>query len=663
MGPNDHRLGLRVSATPTRGRGEIMDETEQDSPDAPTVERGHNRQPIVSVLGHVDHGKTSVLDLVRSIGSERQASVMDREAGGITQHIGATEVPADVLNKTCEAMMGGKKFKSPGLLFIDTPGHHSFVSLRNRGGSVADIAVLVIDVMEGLQPQTIESLHTLKETRTPFVIACNKVDRIHGWRTQHGRSFMESFKEQREDVRSLFEDRYWKLLGQFSEHGFNIERYDQIRDFRQNVALVPMSAKDGEGLQDLLAVTVGLAERFLEDRLTDTLGAAEGTVLEMRDEVGMGKTIDVILYRGELKVGDKIMVAANDGPFETHIKGLKRPKGMAEMRDAGKRWVNFDSVEAACGVKIVAPKLENTIAGTTLYLANTPEQKEEAENAIRQEWRAIFDSMPIMCSKCSEVFPRVDFKAHTKKGPCRGAEEERKGVVIKADTVGGLEALGFELAKLKIPVRQATVGPVNKRDILMAKSAQDPLNKVILGFSVKGNSEVADALNDDDSEIRFFSGSIIYHILDAYEAWREETAEKMAAELRESLVYPGRLLYLKDHTFRAKGPAIVGMRVLGGRVHIGQRLMKLDGTPVGQIKSLRTRASDDVKEANQGDEIAVAINGPTVGRHIEELDEFYVDVPESHAKRLKKIELNPVEQEILDELIRLHRKENHFWGR
>ena len=640
-----------------------MDETETDSPEETATERGHNRQPIVSVLGHVDHGKTSVLDLVRSIGSERQASVMDREAGGITQHIGATEVPADVLNETCAAMMGGKKFKSPGLLFIDTPGHHSFVSLRNRGGSVADIAVLVIDVMEGLQPQTIESLQTLKETRTPFVIACNKVDRIHGWRTKHGRSFMESFKDQREDVRSLFEDRYWKLLGQFSEHGFNIERYDQIRDFRQNVALVPMSAKDGEGLQDLLAVTVGLAERFLEDRLTDTLAAAEGTVLEMRDEVGMGKTIDVILYRGELKIGDKVMLAANDGPFSTHIKGLKRPKGMSEMRDAGKRWVNFDSVEAACGVKIVAPKLENTIAGTTLYLANTPEQKEQAEAAIRQEWRAIFDTMPIMCSKCNEVFPRIDFKAHTKQGVCRGAEEERKGVVIKADTVGGLEALGFELAKLKIPVRQATVGPVNKRDILMAKSAQDPLNKVILGFSVKGNSEVADSLSEDDSEIKFFSGSIIYHILDAYEAWREETAERMAAELRESLVYPGRLLYLKDHTFRAKGPAIVGMRVVGGRVHIGQRLMKLDGTPVGQIKSLRTRASEDVKEANQGDEVAVAINGPTVGRHIEELDEFYVDVPESHAKRLKKIDLNPVEQEILDELIRLHRKENHFWGR
>jgi len=635
----------------------MAEETEED------VVRGENRQPIVSVLGHVDHGKTSVLDLVRSIGSERQASVMDREAGGITQHIGATEVPADVLNDTCAAMLGGKNFKSPGLLFIDTPGHHSFVSLRNRGGSVADIAILVIDIMEGLQPQTIESLNTLKETKTPFVIAANKVDRIHGWTCEQGRSFMESLKDQREDVISLFDDRYWKILGQFSEHGFNIERYDKIRDFTQNVAVVPMSAKEGEGLQDLLAVSVGLAERFLEDRLTDTIGPAEGTVLEMRDETGMGKTIDVILYRGSLKVGDKIMLASNDGPFSTHIKGLKRPKGMSEMRDAGKRWVNFSDVQAACGVKIVAPKLEQAIAGTTLYLANTQEQIEHSKKAIQEEWRTIYDKMPIMCSVCEKVSPRVEFIEKCQKGTCKGAIEEKNGVVIKADTVGGLEALAFELFKLKIPVRQASVGPVNKKDILMAKSIQDPLNRAILGFSTKPNSEVSDELKGDDSEIKFFSGSIIYHILDSFEEWREQTKADIEAEQRESLVYPGRLLYLKDHTFRAKGPAIVGMRVVGGRVHIGQRLMKLDGTSVGQVKSLRTRDSEDVKEARQGDEVAVAIQGPTVGRHIEELDEFYVDVPEKHAKRLKKIELTPVEQEILDELIRLHRKENHFWGR
>lgn len=626
--------------------------------------RGHNRQPIVSVLGHVDHGKTSVLDMVRSIGSERQASVMDREAGGITQHIGATEVPADVLNETCSAMLGGKEFKSPGLLFIDTPGHHSFASLRNRGGSVSDIAVLVVDIMEGLQPQTIESIQVLKETRTPFVIAGNKVDRLHGWRSERGRSFMESFHKQREDVRSLFEDRYWKLMGQFSEHGFNLERYDQIKDFRQSVALVPMSAKDGEGLQDLLAVTVGLAERFLEDRLTDTLGAAQGTVLEMRDEIGMGKTIDVILYRGTLKVGDSIMLAGQDGPFKTHIKGLKRPQGMSEMRDAGKRWVNFDTIEAACGVKIVAPNLEATIAGTTLHLANTKDEQAAAESALREEWREVFETMPVMCSTCSEIMARREFSKHRQQKACRGAEEERSGVVIKADTVGGLEALAFELHQRSVPVRQATVGPVNKKDILMAQSASDPLQKVILGFSTKANtSDVAKSLESDDSDVKFIAGPIIYHIMDAFEAWVEERTKALEEASRETLVYPGRVLYLKDHTFRAKGPAIVGMRVLGGRVHVGQRLMKLDGTSVGQIKSLRTRESEDVMEAMQGEEVAVAVQGPTVGRHIEELDEFYVDVPEGHVKRLRKSDLSSVEEEILDEIVALHRKDNHFWGR
>jgi translation initiation factor 5B len=642
--------------------------SDEDSPAELPVEdeapKGHNRQPIVSVLGHVDHGKTSVLDMVRSIGSERQASVMDREAGGITQHIGATEVPADVLNDTCSAMLGGKAFKSPGLLFIDTPGHHSFASLRNRGGSVADIAVLVVDIMEGLQPQTIESIQILKETRTPFVIAGNKVDRLHGWQVERGRSFIESFHRQRDDVKALFEDRYWKLMGQFSEHGFNLERYDKIKDFRQSVALVPMSAKEGEGLQDLLAVTVGLAERFLEDRLTDTLGPAQGTVLEMRDEVGMGKTVDVILYRGRLSVGDSVMLAGQDGPFKTHIKGLKRPQGMSEMRDAGKRWVNFDDVDAACGVKIVAPNLEATIAGTTLHLANTPEQQAKAEVALREEWRAIFDAMPVMCSKCNDIMPRRTFLEHRRERACRGAEEERSGVVIKADTVGGLEALAFELHQRGVPVRQATVGPVNKKDILMAQSAADPLQKIILGFSTKANtSDVAQALEGDDSDVKFIAGPIIYHIMDAFETWMEDTKKILEEGLREALVYPGRVLYLKDHTFRAKGPAIVGMRVLGGRVHVGQRLMKLDGTPVGQIKSLRTRASEDVMEAKQGDEVAVAVQGPTVGRHIEELDEFYVDVPERHVKRLKKADLSPVEEEILDEIVALHRKDNHFWGR
>ena len=611
-----------------------MDNTENDVPNSAeeSKELGWQRQPIVSVLGHVDHGKTSVLDYFRSLGSERQASVMDREAGGITQHIGATEVPAKILNETCAKLTGGKDFNSPGLLFIDTPGHHSFTSLRSRGGALADIAILVVDVMEGLQPQTIESLRILKEKKTPFVVATNKVDRIHGWQVKKNRTFIESWQNQREDVKQLFEQRYWKLLGQFSEHGFNIERYDKIKDFTSNLAMVPCSAKEGEGLQDLLTVTVGLAERFLEERLRDTLGDGEATVLEMKDERGLGKTIDVILNRGELNVGDSITLVSSDGPFTTHIKGMFRPKGMSEMRDAGDRWEACENAVAACGLKIVAPGLENVLAGTTLRQTNTAKAKQSAEIEARKEASITVDI----------------------------AEE---GVVIKADTVGGLEALAFELNRLEIPIRMATVGPVNKRDIITAQCAEDPLNQIILGFSVKGNTEVQSKLEGKDAEIKFIAHDIIYKVLEEFEEWRDATKAEMETAARENLVYPGHLLYLKDHTFRNKGPAIVGMRVLGGRVHVGQKIMKLDGTQIGQIRSLRTRDSDDVKEGRQGEELAVAVMGPTVGRHIEEGDEFWVDIPASHAKRLRKLDLTPQEEEILEQITILHRKQDHFWGR
>ena len=602
-----------------------MDETE-DIAEEP-VARGENRQPIVSVLGHVDHGKTSVLDLVRSLGSERQASVMDREAGGITQHIGATEVPAKILNETCAELMQGRPFKSPGLLFIDTPGHHSFASLRNRGGALADIAILVVDIMEGLQPQTIESINILKQTKTPFVIAGNKIDRIHGWRCQKDRSFLASLQDQRQDVVDLFQQRYWKLVGQVSEHGINLERYDQIKDFRQSFPLVPMSAKEGEGLQDLLTVTVGLAERFLEDRLTDTLGPAEGTILEMKDEIGMGKTIDVILHRGSLYVADTITVVSADGPFDVRIKGLKRARGMSEMRDAGDRWESVDTIHAAAGVKIIAQGLEKALAGTTIRLSS-----EEAWEEARKETQV-------------------------------SVELDEEGIVIKADTIGGLEALAFELKKIEVPIRRATVGPVNKRDLMTAEAASSPLNQIILGFSIEPNNEVRSLVNQGEDSVTWIGGDIIYHIIDQFEEWKEERKTAIDAATRENLIYPGKLLYLENHTFRNKGPAIVGMRVLGGRVHLGQRLMKVDGTAVGQIRSLRSRSSDELKEAKQGEEVAVAIMGPTVGRHIEELEQFYVDIPESHVPRLAKVELTELEKEILEEIIKLHRKDDHFWGR
>jgi len=588
------------------------------------------RQPIVAVLGHVDHGKTSLLDHIRSLGVDARASVMDREAGGITQHIGATEVPADILNTLCASLLGGKTFDSPGLLFIDTPGHHSFSTLRSRGGSLADIAILVVDVMEGTRPQTIESLRVLKEAKTPFVIAANKIDRIHGWHSKHGRSMAEAMGDQSKEAMGLFEQRYWKLVGQFAEHGFNIERYDRVDDFTKDIALVPLSAREGEGIQDLLAVVIGLAERYLTEQLTDIEGSGEGTVLEMKEERGLGKTLDVILHRGSIEKGDEIVLVTDDGGRATRVKGLFTPRGMSEMRDAGNRWDASDAAHAASGLKISAPDLDGVLAGTTLRVVHTDAERTEALAAAHEE------------SKLS-------------------IELEEEGVCIKADTVGGLEALAKELNAIEVPIRMASIGRVSRRDIRNTEAASNPLHRVIMAFSTDILPDAVTEVENSDAGAKHIGSDIIYRILEEHEEWVEQRGRELEEASREMVVYPGRILLLPDHTFRVSKPAVVGVRVVAGRIHVGQYLLK-EERRIGRIKSIRS-GENSMKEAMQGDEVAISIEGVTVGRQIDEGDSLLVDIPESHAKKLRKMELTSAEQDVFDELLAIHRKEDHFWGR
>ena len=588
------------------------------------------RQPIVAVLGHVDHGKTSLLDHIRSLGVDARASVMDREAGGITQHIGATEVPADILNTLCASLLGGKTFDSPGLLFIDTPGHHSFSTLRSRGGSLADIAILVVDVMEGARPQTIESLRVLKEAKTPFVIAANKIDRIHGWHSEHGRSMAEAMGDQSKEAMGLFEQRYWKLVGQFAEHGFNIERYDRVDDFTKDIALVPLSAREGEGIQDLLAVVIGLAERYLAEQLTDIEGSGEGTVLEMKEERGLGKTLDVILHRGSIEKGDEIVLVTDDGGRATRVKGLFTPRGMSEMRDAGNRWDASDAAHAASGLKISAPDLDGVLAGTTLRVVHTDAERTEALAAAHEE------------SKLS-------------------IELEEEGVCIKADTVGGLEALAKELNAIEVPIRMASIGQVSRRDIRNTEAASNPLHRVIMAFSTDILPDAVTEVENSEAGAKHIGSDIIYRILEEHEEWVEQRGRELEEASRELVVYPARVLLLPDHTFRVSKPAVVGVRVVAGRIHVGQYLLK-EERRIGRIKSIRS-GENSMKEALQGDEVAIAIEGVTVGRQIDEGDSLLVDIPESHAKKLRKMELTSAEQDVFDELLAIHRKEDHFWGR
>ncbi len=581
------------------------------------------RQPIVSVLGHVDHGKTSILDRIRG------TSVVSREAGAITQHIGATEVPLYAIYDICGPLIKDKNFTIPGLLFIDTPGHHSFASLRSRGGALADLAVLVIDITEGFKPQTIESINVLKRHKTPFVIAANKVDRIDGWIPYKGEPFLSTLKKQNTRVQNRLDELLYRLTGLFYEKGFSADRYDRVSDFRKNLAIVPVSAKTGEGIPDLMLILVGLAQRFLEERLESNDDApGEGTVLEVKDEKGMGPTVDAIIYRGRIERGDTIAVVAPDGVRTTRIRALLKPRAMDEIRDPRERFDSVKTVTAAAGIKISAPNLDGIIAGSPLYV-------------VSSETKAQFMEMLEESREMS-------------------IETSEEGILVRADAIGSIEGIAFEAKEAEIPIRHAAVRDINKRDIIEAASQENPLYRAIFAFNVSILPDAKELLKEHD--VKVIEGNIIYKLIEDYLEWAEAKKNAVDKDVRSEMVFPGKVLFMPDHTFRINKPAIVGMRVLAGRIRTGQRLIRKDGRVVGRIKSIRS-GEESVKEAVQGSEVAVAVEGATVGRQMSEGDELYVDIPGGDVKKFTEGNyLNTDEMQVLEELKGIKRKEDKFWG-
>lgn len=571
------------------------------------------RQPIVAVLGHVDHGKTTLLDYIRG------SAIAAREAGAITQHIGATEVPLDAIEKICGNLLKGKKFKIPGLLFIDTPGHFAFMTLRARGGALADIAVLVVDINEGILDQTEESIKILKKYKTPFVVAANKIDAIPGWRKVDG-IISKRIEKQNEMARKEFEERLYRLIGGLYDRGFSSERYDKIRDFTRNVAVVPVSAKTGEGIPELLMILIGLAQRYLEKNLESEDKAGEGTILEVKEERGLGTTVDVIVYNGTIRAGDKIVVGGRDGAFITQVRALLKPKPLDEIRDPTDKFQKVKECIAACGIKIAAPELDRAFAGAPIKVL---EDEKEDIMKIEREMRA-------------------DIKT------------DDEGIIVKADAIGSLEALSFLLRDKGIKIRKAEVGDISKRDIMEATTNADALNKVILGFNVR-------ILEEEHEDVEIIVDKIIYKLIERFEEWRENKKKELEEERRKEITHPGMILILPDYIFRVSKPAIVGVRVVAGEIRTGQKLIRDDGKQVGKIKSIQSEKKS-VQVARQGMEVAVAIEGATVGRQIKPDQILFVDISQEEARKLQEMELSPDEADVLDKLIKIKRKENKLWG-
>ncbi len=566
------------------------------------------RKPIITFLGHVDHGKSSVIEKITSLPITRG------EPGLITQSIRSYKVSMEAIQKLTQSLQKSAQVKIPGFLLIDSPGHAAFNNLRKRGGNLADLAVLVIDLNQGMQDQTLECIEILRSYKTPFVIAANKLDLLPGW-NQLGQNVLQNIARQRAPVQEDLDKRMYAMVARLAEYNLNAERFDRIDDFAKQIAIVPCSALTGEGIPELLMVLTGLAQKFLEKKLEiDPAREGKGIILEVKEEKRLGTTLDVILYDGSLKVNDQVVMGSLGEPLVTKIRGL--------FDYEGKKLQKVEQVNAATGVKILAPGVKNAIGGMPLRVVYN--SVEEVKQEIKQE--------------IEQVTLAVD----------------QEGIVAKADTLGSLEALLGLLRKAGVKVKRASIGEIVKKDTAEAGTEKDPLNRIVAGFNIPPITA---------SEVKVICNQVIYKIVEDIAAWREEERKKMEAKELEKVPRACKVQILPGCIFRQSNPAVVGVRVVGGVLQANISLMKKDGSRASYIKSIQMHNAT-IPEAKKDDEVAISIPEIVVGRQIHENDLLYADLEEQHFLKLKQLKkyLKEDEIEVLKEIAEIKRKENQVWG-
>lgn len=579
------------------------------------------RQPIVAIMGHVDHGKTSMLDKIRG------TAIAAREAGGITQAIGASIIPLSTIKSICGDLLEQLKIvlTIPGLLFIDTPGHAAFVNLRKRGGNLADIAILVVDINDGLMPQTKESIEILKQYKTPFIIAANKIDIIEGWNKKPG-TLLQNISSQSPDAQRKFETKLYALVAQVFELGIQADRFDRVSDYTKTAAVVPVSAKTGEGIPELLMMLTGLAQKFLEQSLNiEEKGPAKGTILEVKEQKGLGTVLDTIIYDGSLKVNDPVLIGTLDQPLQAKIKALFQPTPLTEMREKKAKFSPVKMVSAATGVRLVIPNAEQAVAGAPIMGAVGDIEK------IKQALHAEMHEVLI--------------------------ETDKDGIIIKADSLGSLEALMTLLREKGIPIRKSGIGPITKNDISDAEAtlANDPLHSIILGFNIPKT--------DMPTSAHVIVNDIIYRLIEDYEAWKIFKKKQIELSELDILVRPCKIELLKGYVFRQSNPAIAGVEVRAGMLKPNTPLMKPDGKTVTEVKGIQVE-QENVEKLERGKQGAVSMPGVIIGRQLNEGDVLYSAIPEEHFRQYKehKEHLSEDEKNLLKEIAEIMRKSNPVWG-
>ena len=575
------------------------------------------RQPIVTVAGHVDHGKTSILDKIRG------TSIQEGEAGGITQKISFTTLP----KKNIESRAGTtlEKFKIPveipGLLFIDTPGHAAFTNLRKRGGSLADIAVLVIDINDGIKPQTAEVLSILKANKTPFIIALNKLDNISGWKSSESLLSLESIENQATNVKQNFDEKFYTIIGALHSHGITAEMYSKIDDFTQNVAIVPCSAQTGEGISEILAMLTALSQKFLKDRI-EVREQGKGVVLEVKKDKAMN-FLECILYDGKLSSTDEIAIASiEEGAIQTKIRNIQ------EAQPLNKGYKTETNVEAATGLKVQITSKEEILPGMPFQVIN----EENTFEKISEEFT-------------EEIEEEIQTDGH--------------GIVVKADSLGSLEALLVLLRQNQIPIMKAGIGPITKKDIYMTNTLPEE-DKVLLGFNVNLAEELENL--DELKNIKVLTDPVVYKLIENLEKWKAEKIQEIERKKLNELPRICKLTIL-DFVFRNSSPAVFGVVVNGGLLKNRERFINKDDIKIGQIKEIQ-HERNNVQEGAKGQELAISMPGVNFERQLTIGEALYTNLSETEFRKFKEHKnlLSSEEKSILQEIAQIKRRENPTWG-
>ncbi len=566
------------------------------------------RSLICLLTGHVDHGKSQIIETIS------KKRILDKEAGRITQKISAVKVDIKDINSLAGGMLKNlkTKIKIPGFLFIDSPGHAAFTNLRKRGGNLADIAILVIDVNEGILTQTQEAIEILKKCKTPFIIALNKIDLVTGWRQNPGKDILTNINSQSENVRNHLDTQLYTVVGKLYELGFNAERFDRVNDYTKQIAIVPISAKTTEGLQELLAVLVGLAQKYLENELNVELSkGGKGVVLEVREDKGLGTVLDVVLYDGKIAVNDEFVIGGIDEPIVSRVRNIFEMKKPVEQ------------IEAAANITLIAPNVEEVCAGMPL---------------------AVVDKSSDLAKLKKEVQAQVEEVI---------IETGKEGIVVKADSLGSLEALVCLLKDRKIPIKRANVGEICKRDIAEAEAQKDEINQVIVGFNIKDTKENVQVITSD----------VIYTIIEKFEKWREHTKKDLESKKLDKLTRPCKIYIIPSFVFRQSNPAVVGVEILSGTLKTTIPLMNGSGKRITEVKSIQEEGKN-VQEVCKGKQVAISLPGVIVGRQIIEGQVLVSDLNEEEFRKLKEMKtfLTQDEIELLKEIAESKRKNNPMWG-